>query len=98
MKLSCLILSLLLSLTLGLTLQEDDLVFDEVSEETSQPPTVVTRHKEHEVKIHKHKKYKKIERFWRIAVVGQVFKLKIPRQAFSGNIDRYEVSSLPPVI
>ncbi|XP_015119139.1 myb-like protein U isoform X2 [Diachasma alloeum] len=92
MKLTCLALTLLLPLTLGLNYQEDDLVFDDITEETSPPPTVVTRH---EVKTYKAKAYKKIRRFRGIpdgiAVVGQVFKLKIPKQAFSGNVDSYDI-------
>lgn len=41
-------------------------------------------------------KYKSIEKFRGVpddvAIVGHVFKLKIPKQAFSGNVDHYEVS------
>ena len=92
---------LLLPAVLGLSLQEDDLVFDDVGEENSSPATVISRRYEelrtswHEQKRpHDSKRYQ-VERLWGvpdvIVPVGHVLKLRIPRQAFAGTVDYYEV-------
>ncbi|XP_015597987.1 dystroglycan isoform X2 [Cephus cinctus] len=89
---------LLLSLTLGFTLQEDDLVFDDVGEESSStvPHSHDDRHDHREDHPrNRDSKKRHVERLWgvpHIAIVsaGHVFKMKIPRLAFSGNVDHYE--------
>ncbi|XP_014612825.1 PREDICTED: dystroglycan-like isoform X2 [Polistes canadensis] len=94
----------ILPLVLGFTLQEDDLVFDDVGEETSSTPSI-ERHIEdnsrnaieRDKKLAKDttKKHHRVERLWNIpdvvVPVGHVFKLRITRQAFDGSVDRYEI-------
>ena len=92
---------LLLPAVLGLSLQEDDLVFDDVGEENSSPATVISRRYEelrtswHEQKRPHDSKRHQVERLWGvpdvIVPVGHVLKLRIPRQAFAGTVDYYEV-------
>nr|XP_034177075.1 dystroglycan isoform X1 [Osmia lignaria]XP_034177077.1 dystroglycan isoform X1 [Osmia lignaria] len=92
---------LLLPAVLGLSLQEDDLVFDDVGEENSSPATVISRRYEelrtswHEQKRPYDSKRHQVERLWGvpdvIVPVGHVLKLRIPRQAFTGTVDYYEV-------
>ncbi|XP_012275537.1 dystroglycan isoform X2 [Orussus abietinus] len=96
MKPLCLLAFLLVPLVLGVTLQEDDLVFDDVGEETS-PVTVHEGHRDHRKdreKIRDAKKHR-VERLWgvpgAVVAVGHVLKIKIPKQAFGGNVDHYEV-------
>ncbi|XP_031833373.2 uncharacterized protein LOC116427319 isoform X3 [Nomia melanderi] len=93
----------LLPLALGLTLQEDDLVFDDVGEEsTSTAATVINSRQFDEPRTSWHeqnwprdvKRYQ-VERLWGVpdvvVPVGHVLKLRIPRQAFAGPVDYYEV-------
>ncbi|XP_014478579.1 PREDICTED: dystroglycan [Dinoponera quadriceps] len=94
---------LLLPLALGLSLQEDDLVFDDVGEdnENDAPAPTVNYHASSRLDRHmlepsfRDSRRHRFERLWgvpdTIVPVGHVFKLKIPRQAFSGNVDFYEV-------
>ncbi|KZC06723.1 PREDICTED: dystroglycan-like [Dufourea novaeangliae] len=94
---------LLVSLALGLSLQEDDLVFDDVGEEsTSTAATVVNnrwfdepRTSWHEQKRFHDIKRHQVERLWGVpdvvVPVGHALKLRIPRQAFTGSVDYYEV-------
>lgn len=96
MKPPVLTLTLLLPLVLGLTLQEDDIVFDDnVEEVTSVSP--VAHRKEHEIpRIRTEKKNAHhVERLWGVPktsiTVGHLFKLKIPKEAFGGDVDHYEV-------
>ncbi|XP_012153966.2 uncharacterized protein LOC100881230 isoform X1 [Megachile rotundata] len=102
MKNRCVLaLSLLLPVVLGLALQEDDLVFDDVGEENSSPATVISRRYEelrtswHEQKRPHESKRLQVERLWGVpdvvVPVGHVLKLRIPRQAFTGPLDYYEV-------
>lgn len=97
---------LLLPLALALSLQEDDLVFDDVGEdnENDAPLPTVNYHtvpradrREHVVEpSFRDNRRHRFERLWgvpdTVVPVGHVFKMKIPRQAFSGNVDFYEVS------
>ena len=93
---------LLLPLVLGLTLQEDDLVFDDVGEDsTSTAATVISRRFDdrrtswHEQQWPHDLTKQQVERLWSVpdvvVPVGHVLKLRIPRQAFSGPVDYYEV-------
>ncbi|XP_032681141.1 dystroglycan isoform X2 [Odontomachus brunneus] len=96
---------LLLPLALALSLQEDDLVFDDVGEdnENDAPLSTVNYHtvpradrREHVVEpSFRDNRRHRFERLWgvpdTVVPVGHVFKMKIPRQAFSGNVDFYEV-------
>lgn len=90
-------LTLLLPLVLSLSLQEDDLVFDDVGEETSQASIIQSKDQiTWKTKDYNNKnQHPTVERFWGIpndvATFGHVFKLKIPKQAFSGTVDHYEV-------
>lgn len=104
---------LLLPVVLGLTLQEDDLVFDDVGEDsTSTAATVVNRHlDEQKISYREQKrpydsKRHQVERLRGVpdvvVPVGHALKLRIPRQAFTGSVDYYEVrsneSSFPPQV
>ena len=102
---------LLLPLTLGLSLQEDDLVFDDVSEDNGNDnvpvgPVLINHHTssrgrsnryEHESPSRDGRSWhaSRVERAWgvpdSVVPVGHVFRMKIPRQAFSGSVDFYEV-------
>ncbi|XP_011136161.1 dystroglycan isoform X2 [Harpegnathos saltator] len=97
--------ALLLPLALALSLQEDDLVFDDVGEDSANEaaaPTV-NYHPSSRLDRHEHTlepssrdgKRHRFERLWgvpdTVVPVGHIFKMKIPRQAFSGNVDFYEV-------
>lgn len=95
-------LLLLLPLALGLSLQEDDLVFDDVGEDIENDalaPTVNyhtgSRADRHDPSSRNGRRHR-FERLWgvpdTVVPVGHAFKMKIPRQAFSGNVDFYEVS------
>jgi len=97
---------LLLPLALGLSLQEDDLVFDDVGEDSDNVPVLINHHTsrgrsdryEHGSSSRDGRRHTSwVERAWgvpdSIIPVGHVFRMKIPRQAFSGNVDFYEVSS-----
>lgn len=97
---------LLLPLVLGLTLQEDDLVFDDVGEDsTSTAATVISRRFDdrrtswHEQQWPHDVTKQQVERLWGVpdvvVPVGHVLKLRIPRQAFTGPVDYYEVRSNP---
>lgn len=94
---------LLLPLVLGFNLQEDDLVFDDIGEESSSTPSIErhiidrSRTVGHDRRLVKDtKRHHRVERLWDIpdviVPVGHVFKLRITRQAFGGSVDRYEVS------
>lgn len=95
---------LLLPLVLGLSLQEDDLVFDDVGEDNEKniaPVLTVNHHTSYWADRREHESFKdgrrhRVERLWgvpdAIVPVGHVLKMKIPRQAFSGNVDFYEAS------
>lgn len=97
---------LLLSLALGLSFQEDDLVFDDVGEnsENGAPVLTVGRHGGHKAqRRYEHESPRdgrrhRVERLLGVqdafVPVGHVFRMKIPRQAFSGNVDFYEVTLL----
>lgn len=103
--LGLLLLCCLLPLCLSVGGQEDDLVFDEVIEETptssADPEQEQQRPRQQQPSIDKKskkcKKWRCVERLLGIpstlATVGHVFKLHVPKQAFSGDIDYYEVSS-----
>ncbi|XP_053985711.1 dystroglycan 1-like isoform X2 [Hylaeus volcanicus] len=93
---------LLLPLALGLTLQEDDLVFDDVGEESasSTAPTVISRRlDDSRISWHDHKRSHdsrhQVKRLWsvpRVVVpVGHVLKLRIPRQPFVEPADYYQL-------
>ena len=97
-----LVLVCLLPLCLGLSLQEDDLVFDDVGEETPTLSTDTEQQQTQQPPV-KERKIGKGPKKWRpvekllgmpsaIASVGHVFKLHIPKQAFTGDVDYYEVS------
>lgn len=97
---------LLLPLALGLSLQEDDLVFDDVGEDNENDAPAPTMNYHTSSRVDRHERtYEpssrddrrhRFERLWgvpdTVVPVGHVFKMKIPRQAFSGNVDFYEVS------
>ncbi|XP_012219868.1 dystroglycan 1 isoform X2 [Linepithema humile] len=99
--LACVLLLLPLTL-LGLNLQEDDLVFDDVSEDNDNDnvpvgPALInhrTSRGRSESSSRRHAS-RMVEKAWgmpdAIVPIGHVFKMKIPRQAFSGNVDFYEV-------
>lgn len=84
-----------------MNLQEDDLVFDDVGDEAS---TLEPEHSKEQpthtstASSAKPKKSQRVERLLgmpdAIANVGHVFKLHVPKQAFAGNIDYYEVRLL----
>ncbi|OAD62672.1 hypothetical protein WN48_07024 [Eufriesea mexicana] len=93
---------LLLPAVLGLTLQEDDLVFDDVGEEsTSTAATVISRRYDeqrsswHEQKHPYDTKKHQFDRLHNVphvvVPVGHVLKLRVHREAFSGPEDYYEV-------
>ncbi|XP_043683650.1 dystroglycan-like isoform X4 [Vespula pensylvanica] len=93
---------LLLPLVLGFNLQEDDLVFDDIGEESSSTPSIErhiidrSRTVGHDRRLVKDtKRHHRVERLWDIpdviVPVGHVFKLRITRQAFGGSVDRYEI-------
>ncbi|XP_035724748.1 dystroglycan-like isoform X6 [Vespa mandarinia] len=101
--LTYLLLLLLLPLVLGYNLQEDDLVFDDIGEESSSTPSI-ERHiadrsrnvVEHDRRLTKDtKRHHRVERLWDIpdvvVPVGHIFKLRITRQAFGGSVERYEI-------
>ncbi|XP_046836948.1 dystroglycan 1-like isoform X4 [Vespa crabro] len=101
--LTYLVLLLLLPLVLGYNLQEDDLVFDDIGEESSSTPSI-ERHiadrsrnvVEHDRRLTKDtKRHHRVERLWDIpdvvVPVGHIFKLRITRQAFGGSVERYEI-------
>ncbi|KAG7203038.1 hypothetical protein KM043_010163 [Ampulex compressa] len=106
MKKPCILACFLLPLALGLALQEDDLVFDDVGEDSaSTTPTVISRHFEERraerrdqrwsERSRDGKKRHQVERLLGVpdvvVPVGHVLKLRIPRQAFAGTVDYYEV-------
>ncbi|XP_078052201.1 carbonic anhydrase 1 [Augochlora pura] len=95
---------LLVPLSLGLTPQEDDLVFDDVGDEsTSTAATVINGRRFDDPRTSWHEqnnwprdaKRHQVERLWGVpdvvVPVGHVLKLRIPRQAFTGSVDYYEV-------
>lgn len=93
---------LLAPLSFGLTLQEDDLVFDDTGDEsTATSVTVINRRFDeprtswHEQNRPRDIKRHQVERLWGVpdvvVPVGHVLKLRIPRQAFTGPVDYYEV-------
>lgn len=94
---------LLAPLSLGLTLQEDDLVFDDVGDEsTSTAASVINSRRFDEPRTSWHEqsrprdiKRHQVERNWGvpdvIVPVGHVLRLRIPREAFTGPVDYYEV-------
>ncbi|XP_076659252.1 uncharacterized protein LOC143362733 isoform X3 [Halictus rubicundus] len=94
---------LLAPLSSGLTLQEDDLVFDDVGDEgTSTAATVINSRRFDEPRTSWHEenrprdlKRHQVEMLWGVpdvvVPVGHVLKLRIPRQAFTGPVDYYEV-------
>lgn len=99
---------LLLPLALALSLQEDDLVFDDVGEDNDNDnvpvgPALINHHtsrgrSEHGSSSRDGRGHaSRLERAWgvpdSVVPVGHVFRMKIPRQAFSGSVDFYEVSS-----
>lgn len=97
--LACILLLLPLSL-LSLNLQEDDLVFDDVGEDNENVPVGPalshrTNRGRFESSSRRHAS-RMVEKAWGmpdiVVPIGHVFKMKIPRQAFSGNVDFYEVS------
>ncbi|XP_047368364.1 dystroglycan 1-like isoform X4 [Vespa velutina] len=96
-------LLLILPLVLGYNLQEDDLVFDDIGEESSSTPSI-ERHiadrsrnvVEQDRRLTKDtKRHHRVERLWDIpdvvVPVGHIFKLRITRQAFGGSVERYEI-------
>ncbi|XP_072747306.1 uncharacterized protein [Anoplolepis gracilipes] len=103
--LACILL--LLPLALGLSLQEDDLVFDDVGEDNDNDnlpagPALINHATHSRSDRYEHgssrdgrRHASRVERAWGVSdsvvPVGHVFKMKIPRQAFSGNVDFYEV-------
>ena len=99
MKSLVLTVTLLLPLVLGLALPEDDIVFEGGSEEEAAPsPLPIVHRKEHETsRIRSETKKHRVERFLAVpdvaVTVGHVLKLKIPKLAFSGSIDHYEVKN-----
>lgn len=88
---------------LGLTLQEDDLVFDDVGEETTSTAATVIRTNwyeqkyPHETRRHQGASFDK-ERVHVVVPVGHVLKLKVHKEAFSGPEDYYEVREIPSAI
>lgn len=96
---------LLLPAVLGLTLQEDDLVFDDVGEETtSTAAAVISRRLDehrtgwyepkyfHDAKRHQFDKVHNVPHV--VVPVGHVLKLKVHKETFSGPEDYYEVRNL----
>lgn len=83
---------------LGLTLQEDDLVFDDVGEETASTAATVIRTNwyeqkySHDTKRHQFDKERVIPHV--VVPVGHVLKLKVHKEAFSGPEDYYEVRDI----
>lgn len=100
---------LLLPLASALSLQEDDLVFDDVGEDSDNVPVGPVMinhhtsrgrsdHHEHGSSSRDGRRHgSRVERAWgvpdSVVPIGHVFRMKIPRQAFSGSVDFYEVSS-----
>ncbi|XP_076283955.1 uncharacterized protein LOC143210714 isoform X2 [Lasioglossum baleicum] len=94
---------LLAPLSFGLTLQEDDLVFDDVGDEsTSTASPVINSRRFDEPRTSWHEqsrprdiKRHQVERNWGVSdvvvPVGHVLHLRIPREAFTGPVDYYEV-------
>ncbi|XP_018402407.1 PREDICTED: dystroglycan-like isoform X2 [Cyphomyrmex costatus] len=98
---------LLLPLSLGLSLQEDDLVFDDVGEDNDNDnvpvgSVLINHHSSHgRSDRYEHgsrdgrRHGSRVERAWgvpdSVVPVGHIFRMKIPRQAFSGSVDFYEV-------
>lgn len=86
-------------LAFSLTLQEDDLVFDDVGEPGGYglPIFSTDEHVSDHERKHEKSRDKKhdVERLWGIpdtsVVIGHVFKMRILKQAFSGNVDHFEV-------
>lgn len=104
---------LLLPLALALSLQEDDLVFDDVGEDNDNVPVgpaLINHHASSRGRSDQHgsssrdgrRHASRVERAWgvpdSVVPIGHVFRMKIPRQAFSGSVDFYEVSSLGALI
>ncbi|XP_014220213.1 dystroglycan-like isoform X2 [Trichogramma pretiosum] len=93
-----LLLLLLLGLVTGLSLaasyQEDDLVFDDVGDESASPTSSQAEQLEERQHAKEPKKWLRVEKLLGMpdiaATVGKVFKLHVPKQAFSGNVDYYE--------
>ncbi|XP_066592319.1 dystroglycan 1 isoform X2 [Prorops nasuta] len=95
-----LVLGVALPVALGLTLQEDDLVFDDLGEDSG-PVPINTQQHEDEVGTDHRKEHqtrennKGLERLWglpnSVIAVGHIYKLRIPKNAFSSSVDRYEV-------
>ena len=92
---------LLLSLCDGLSLEEDDIVFDDVSEGTPVQTSDVEQLQQDQPPAKAKSPYKSPKK-WHpvekllgmpdaVASEGHAFKLKIHKQAFSGSIDYYEV-------
>lgn len=93
---------LLLPLVLGLTLQEDDLVFDDVGEDSASTAATVVSHRYddsrtswHDYKRQRDADRHQVERLWGVphvvVPVGHELKLRIPRQPFTEPADYYQV-------
>lgn len=98
--LACVLLLLPLTL-LGLNLQEDDLVFDDVGEDNDNNvmvgPVLINHRTSHGrfESLSRRNSFRMVEKARSIpdviVPVGHVFKMKISRPTFSGNVDFYEV-------
>lgn len=93
---------LLLPLVLGLTLQEDDLVFDDVGEDSASTAATVVSHRYddsrtswHDYKRQRDADRHQVERLWGVphvvVPVGHELKLRIPRQPFTEPADYYQL-------
>lgn len=95
-----LLVALAVAAARGLSLPEDDLVFDDAVEETQtssvRPDTTrSTQQQQQQHKAPPTKKWQRVEKLLglpdAVAAVGHVFKLHVPKQAFSGSVDYYKV-------
>ncbi|CAB0031996.1 unnamed protein product, partial [Trichogramma brassicae] len=89
-----LLLGLVTGLSLAASYQEDDLVFDDVGNESASPSSSRAEQLEERQHAKEPKKWLRVEKLLGMpdiaATVGKVFKLHVPKQAFSGNVDYYE--------
>ncbi|KAL7286124.1 hypothetical protein TKK_0019638 [Trichogramma kaykai] len=89
-----LLLGLVTGLSLAASYQEDDLVFDDVGDESASPTSSQAEQLEERQHAKEPKKWLRVEKLLGMpdiaATVGKVFKLHVPKQAFSGNVDYYE--------
>lgn len=103
------VLAFIIPLALGLTFQEDDLVFDDVSDDSqpissaspliNQPPELYQpqppqsqSHPSTGSKIIESTSQSPFPEANVTTTVGHVFRFKVPKHAFGGSVNHYEVS------